>query len=158
MYSSADFGLPSLRSLCYLCMFWGACWRIVSKLYSLAALRELRGANQERCLEWEQKAGFDESDRSNRAISLADLEGYSHESLVQQVSENWEQLQGQIPFFRKEFPCLTSLIESTVTLEGCCPPLLPISSYVRLLQFKIIEEQHLWDTSWILYDWMWVCK
>lgn len=134
MYSSEDFGLPSLRLLYYLGMLWSACWRTVSKLYSLAALRGLRGANQEWCLEWDQKAGCDESDRSSRAISLADLEGSSHESLVQQVSEGLEQLQGQIPFCRKEFPCLASLMQSPVTLEGCCPPLLPISSYVELLQ------------------------
>lgn len=35
----------------------------------------------------EIKAGCDESDRSSRAISLADLEGSSHESLVLKVSE-----------------------------------------------------------------------
>lgn len=81
----------------------------------------------------EIKSRCDESDRSSRDISLADLEGSSHESLVQQVSEVWKQLKGQISVCRKEFPCLASLMESPVTLEGCCTPLLPISSYVGLL-------------------------
>lgn len=151
MYSSEDFGLPSLRLLYYLGMLWSVCWRTVSKLYSLAALRGLRDANQEWCLEWDKKAGCDESDRSSRAISLADLEGSSHDSLVQQVSEGWEQLQGQIPFCRKEFPCLASLMQSPVTLEGCCPPLLPISSYVGLLHTpkRMAFMGHQFDPVWL---------
>lgn len=153
MYSSGDFGLPSLRLLCYLGMLWGACWRIVIKLYNLAALRGLRHANQEWCLEWDQSRLWWEWQKQQSYL-------FSRSWRLQSWVPSTEGLRSSCrdKFFSAE--------KSSPAWHHWWSPqwlwkvvvLLFFPFQVTLGFYILVGERHLWNTSWILCDSMWVCK